>query len=149
MNALYFAMMATRATGGSMTKADTDAICSTCGAKSPTENEFCSNGFHAPGKTYWPDADAIERAAKAFSDASGYYVPSHPGLSWPSADKLRAGIRAALKATELADLRNRVAVLTEALAECRLIVANLPHDEDLLLRKIDIALSSSDSRGGV
>ena len=26
MNALYFAMMATRATGGSMTKADTDAI---------------------------------------------------------------------------------------------------------------------------
>jgi hypothetical protein len=38
--------------------------------------------------------------------------------------------------------------LREALEECRLIVANLPHGEDLLLRKIDQALSSKSGSVG-
>jgi hypothetical protein len=28
--------------------------CPTCGAPDPLLNEFCSDGFHAPGETYWP-----------------------------------------------------------------------------------------------
>lgn len=28
--------------------------CTTCGATSPSDNAYCSNGFHAPGATYWP-----------------------------------------------------------------------------------------------
>ena len=28
--------------------------CSTCGARSPDDNKWCSNGFHAQGETYWP-----------------------------------------------------------------------------------------------
>jgi hypothetical protein len=33
--------------------------CSTCGATSPSENEYCSNGFHAQGPTYWPGEDEL------------------------------------------------------------------------------------------
>jgi hypothetical protein len=40
----------------------------------------------------------VERFSKIFADASGYYVPFHRGLSSPSADKLRAGVRAILAA---------------------------------------------------
>jgi hypothetical protein len=28
--------------------------CPTCGAKRPDAMTFCSDGFHAPGETYWP-----------------------------------------------------------------------------------------------
>jgi hypothetical protein len=38
----------------------------------------------------------VEELSKIFAEASGYYVPFHRGLSSPSADKLRAGIRAVL-----------------------------------------------------
>jgi hypothetical protein len=31
-----------------------EKLCPTCGAKSKDENQYCSDGFHAPGKTYWP-----------------------------------------------------------------------------------------------
>lgn len=37
--------------------------------------------------------------------------------------------------------------MREALEECRLIVANLPHDESLLLAKIDAALVDQGERG--
>ena len=40
----------------------------------------------------------VERAAKAYAEATGYYVEFHRGLSSPSADKIRTGIRAALSA---------------------------------------------------
>jgi hypothetical protein len=34
--------------------------CPTCGAATPADNEFCSDGFHAPGETYWPvDPEAV------------------------------------------------------------------------------------------
>jgi hypothetical protein len=42
--------------------------------------------------------EMVERFSKIFADASGYYVPFHRGLSSPSADKLRAGVRAILAA---------------------------------------------------
>jgi len=42
--------------------------------------------------------DARETAAKAFADATGYYVPFHAGLSSVSADKMRKGINAAIDA---------------------------------------------------
>lgn len=39
-----------------------------------------------------------------------------------------------------AEAADRLAILKDALEECRLIVANLPHGEELLLAKIDKAL---------
>jgi Lar family restriction alleviation protein len=42
--------------------------------------------------------DMVERACKAYADATGYYVEFHRGLSSPSADGMRKGMRAALKA---------------------------------------------------
>ncbi len=45
-----------------------------------------------------PSVDAVERASKAYAEATGYYVDFHPGLSSASADKIRTGIRAALSA---------------------------------------------------
>lgn len=47
----------------------------------------------------------VESMCKAFADATGYYVPFHRGLSSPSADKLRAGMRAALAAVAVRDER--------------------------------------------
>jgi len=46
------------------------------------------------------EAGEVERAAKAYAEATGYYVPFHPGLSSVSADKIRTGIRAALAAVK-------------------------------------------------
>jgi hypothetical protein len=44
--------------------------CPTCGAKKPEENEYCSDGFHAPGETYWPVTDTMrEKIARAMIDA--------------------------------------------------------------------------------
>jgi hypothetical protein len=42
--------------------------------------------------------DDVEDACKAYADATGYYVPFHRGLSSESSDKMRKGMRAALKA---------------------------------------------------
>lgn len=42
--------------------------------------------------------ETIDRACKAYADATGYYGEFHSGLSSPSADKMREGIRAALNA---------------------------------------------------
>ncbi len=42
--------------------------------------------------------EMIEEFGKIFADASEYYVPFHRGLSSPSADKLRAGVKAVLEA---------------------------------------------------
>lgn len=39
--------------------------CPTCGAKSPDENEYCSDGFHAKGPTYWPTDIAMEEADRS------------------------------------------------------------------------------------
>jgi hypothetical protein len=53
---------------------DAPDACPTCGATKPTENEYCSDGFHAPGETYWPvdapDArpDVVERVFKVLRD---------------------------------------------------------------------------------
>lgn len=43
-----------------------------------------------------PGDELVERCAKAYADATGYYVEFHRGLSSVSADKIRTGIRAAL-----------------------------------------------------
>lgn len=40
----------------------------------------------------------VEIASKAYADATGYYVEFHRGLSSPSADQIRKGVRAALEA---------------------------------------------------
>jgi len=42
--------------------------------------------------------EIIERAAQAYAEATGYYVQFHRGLSSPSADKIREGMRAAIEA---------------------------------------------------
>lgn len=34
------------------------SCCGTCGAADPKENEYCSDGFHAPGPTYWPGEES-------------------------------------------------------------------------------------------
>lgn len=47
------------------------------------------------------------------------------------------------KADRSADLERKLVERGEALAEARLIVANLPHDESLFLAKIDAALKGS------
>lgn len=39
--------------------------CPTCGA-SKAGNPFCSNGFHAPGRTYWPVGYAPQSALAIF-----------------------------------------------------------------------------------
>jgi len=44
------------------------------------------------------DDDMLHAACKAYTEAKGYYVPYHRGLSSASANRLRAGIRAALEA---------------------------------------------------
>ena len=44
------------------------------------------------------DVEAVEIACKAFAEASGYYTPFHRGLQSVSANKMRDGMRAALKA---------------------------------------------------
>jgi hypothetical protein len=55
----------------------------------------------APARTpAGENEDNLEIAAKAYADATGYYVPFHRGLSSPSADKIRTGIRAALAALQ-------------------------------------------------
>jgi ubiquinone biosynthesis protein UbiJ len=127
MNELYFAMMATRATGGSMTKADTDAI---------------------------------ERVARALADHiakvngdNGWYDK----ISDEERDYIRQAAAVAIEATELADLRNRVAVLTEAVERIAYLCAALSRDSEKTLRAnareaettARQALSSSDNRGGV
>ena len=33
--------------------------CPTCGATDPEDNAYCSDGFHAPGETYWPEGESI------------------------------------------------------------------------------------------
>jgi hypothetical protein len=43
-------------------------------------------------------SDLIEAMARAYAEANGYYVDFHPGLSSPSADKIRSGMTAALAA---------------------------------------------------
>lgn len=43
-------------------------------------------------------ASDVERACAAYAKATGYYAEFHPGWSSPSADKMRAGMRAALAA---------------------------------------------------
>lgn len=42
-----------------------------------------------------PD-DVIETACAAYAKATGYYVEFHRGLSSPSSDRMREGMRAAL-----------------------------------------------------
>ena len=42
--------------------------------------------------------DDVERLSKVYAEATGYYVPFHRGLSSPSADSIRKGIRAVLAA---------------------------------------------------
>lgn len=44
------------------------------------------------------DIEKVDRACKAYAEATGYYVQFHSGLSSPSADKMREGMRAALNA---------------------------------------------------
>lgn len=39
------------------------ARCPTCNALDPDESEFCSDGFHAPGETYWPPEPTPSRSA--------------------------------------------------------------------------------------
>ena len=41
---------------------------------------------------------AIEEAFKAYTLATGYYIAYHKGLSSASADRMRAGVRAAIDA---------------------------------------------------
>ena len=43
-----------------------------------------------------PNDDQVERASKAYAIATGYYVEFHRGLSSPSSDNIRKGVRAAL-----------------------------------------------------
>jgi hypothetical protein len=43
-------------------------------------------------------ADEVDIACKAYADATEYYIQFHRGLSSPSADKMRKGMRAALHA---------------------------------------------------
>jgi hypothetical protein len=45
--------------------------------------------------------EMVERASEAYADATDYYVKFHRGLSSPSADRIRKGIRAALEASGL------------------------------------------------
>lgn len=44
------------------------------------------------------DSKALEAAAKAYAEATGYYVEFHRGLSSASADKIRTGTEAAIRA---------------------------------------------------
>lgn len=43
-----------------------------------------------------PPSDLVEQVAKAYADATEYYVTFHRGLRSPSADRIRAGARAVL-----------------------------------------------------
>jgi hypothetical protein len=52
--------------------------CPTCNAAHPFDNVFCSDGFHAPGETYWPteprtpaSAEEIEAVARALAVQNG------------------------------------------------------------------------------
>lgn len=49
------------------------------------------------------DLNEVDRLAQVYAEATGYYVPFHRGLSSPSADKIREGIRAVLAATRTPD----------------------------------------------
>jgi hypothetical protein len=46
--------------------------CPTCDAESPGDDEFCSDGFHAPGATYWPGQP---------SDDAGKLTPQFVAMS--------------------------------------------------------------------
>jgi hypothetical protein len=63
----------------------------------PEEAVIAWNTRHTAARSE-PSEDAVECAAKAYAKATGYYVEFHRGLSSASADKIRAGIRAALQA---------------------------------------------------
>jgi hypothetical protein len=54
--------------------------CATCGATDPKENEYCSDGFHAPGKTYWPNPSSSEQ------DALREAMLDRMVEAWPDAD---------------------------------------------------------------
>lgn len=43
-------------------------------------------------------ADLVEAVAKAYADETEYYIQFHRGLSSPSSDKIRKGMRAAIAA---------------------------------------------------
>jgi hypothetical protein len=38
--------------------------CPTCGVQDPLLNEYCSDGFHAPGDTYWPPEVSSQEEAR-------------------------------------------------------------------------------------
>lgn len=57
----------------------------------------------------WPEReDEVERLSKVYAEATGYYVQFHRGLSSPSSDEIRKGIRAVLAALPAAPLTDGV-----------------------------------------
>jgi hypothetical protein len=57
------------------------------------------------GRNMIPTDEQVEVASKAYAEATGYYVPFHRGLSSPSSDKIREGMRAALTEVFLREMK--------------------------------------------
>jgi hypothetical protein len=120
-------------------------VCTTCGASDPNENGYCSNGFHAPGETYWPSDPmtdrnpTLEAMVKFLRDeARSYvrkltpttgcglrddgYVPPQPEDTtfWKAADALEAAqARASIAQKEIERLTAERDALREALFKMR------------------------------
>jgi hypothetical protein len=87
------------------------ARCPTCGVQDPLLNEFCSDGFHALGETYWPTGspdnpqELIERV-----DSAIYGLRQAPerGEFNRAIYEARQAARAALSGSPTTDPRNAV-----------------------------------------
>lgn len=77
-------------------------------------------------------SDMVEVAAKAFADATGYYVPFHRGLSSESADNVRRGMRAALLAAADAERPTREQLLKALRVALALAAPHEPGDSRMV-----------------
>jgi len=122
--------------------------CPTCGDPA---NVFCSDGFHAPGKTYWPAEapDAVERVARALAEMDGIKICSSALYAFSSyGSRARAAIAAMpgggpgawVPADHLAEANREIALLREALqlADAALSGANM--NMNVVERKVKAAL---------
>ena len=76
-------------------------------------------------------SDLIEVMARAYAEATGYYVDFHPGLSSPSADKIRSGMAAALAA--LRETHHLVPKDQEPVGWIYALIKPLPNHEPYLI----------------